>query len=115
MACASPLKASVRLFQASQASLSASLRASAARSAIIRTELPYSLSRDLAPVRPTCDARIGQSKPLHFASLSWPAHKHLDRTRVAIAKAANPVTEAQSNAGTKCPFVGLISLVGRDQ
>jgi hypothetical protein len=38
--CAGPLKVSMRLFQASQASLSASLRASAARSAAIRTEVP---------------------------------------------------------------------------
>jgi hypothetical protein len=38
--CADPLKASMHLFQASQASLSASRRASAARSAAIRTEVP---------------------------------------------------------------------------
>ena len=38
--CAGPLKASMRLVQASQASLSASCRASAARSAAMRTEVP---------------------------------------------------------------------------
>jgi hypothetical protein len=38
--CAGPLKSSMRLVQASQASLSASLRASAARSAATRTEVP---------------------------------------------------------------------------
>jgi hypothetical protein len=48
--CAGPLKASMRLVQASQASLSASRRASAARSAEMRTEVPYSLSRDLVPM-----------------------------------------------------------------
>jgi hypothetical protein len=37
--CAGPLKASMRLVHASQASLSASFRASAARSAVMRTEV----------------------------------------------------------------------------
>jgi len=41
-----PRKPSMRLFQASQASLSASFRAAAARCAEIRTSVPYIRSRD---------------------------------------------------------------------
>ena len=48
--CAGPLKASMRFVHASQASLSASRRASAARSAAMRTEVPSSRSRDLVPI-----------------------------------------------------------------
>jgi hypothetical protein len=48
--CAGPRSPNIRLFQASQASLSASLRAVAARCSEARTELPKARSRDLVPL-----------------------------------------------------------------
>jgi hypothetical protein len=58
------------MFQASQASLSASLRASLARSAECRTELPKRYSRDFVLILRECAGRVGVGKPLQIADLA---------------------------------------------
>ena len=64
----------MRLVQALQASLSAAKRASAARSAAIRTEVPESLSRDLVPNagRMRRAGEVGKSLELEVAWAAGP-------------------------------------------
>jgi hypothetical protein len=59
--CAGPRNPSMRLFQASHASLSASFRATVARCSDARTELPKRRSRDLVPMG--ADNAPGRAEP----------------------------------------------------
>src|SRR6516225_619010 len=58
----------MRLFHASQARRSASLRAAAARSAEARMEGPKMLSRGLVPMAEECASLAGIGKPLQLAA-----------------------------------------------
>ena len=57
----------MRLFHASQASRSASLCASVARSAAARTDAPQIVSRDLVPMARGCAGPRTAGKPLQIA------------------------------------------------
>jgi hypothetical protein len=57
----------MRLFHASTASRSASLRACVARSAAVRTDAPEIVSRDLVPIARGCILACRMGKPLQIA------------------------------------------------
>jgi hypothetical protein len=80
-------------YTASQASLSAALRASAARSAAALTDAPYIVSRDLVPIAPECARLADISKPLQLAAGPnfGPKQPALDKTRRVRLRATHGV------------------------
>jgi hypothetical protein len=97
--CAGPCTPSMRLFQASQASRSACLRASVARSADARIEPPYIVSLDFVPMPKGCAGSPDIGKPLQIAVDGVPgtteATRHPRQASTALLAAAVEHQEPQ--------------------